>query len=105
LSEEIIFCLNLYRPILGTNVNEEPTDLLWNILGLFYENRKDEKNFTGDYIRYHQRKEYIWERRKNLNGAKLRVGYVLSAPYLKDVNSEDSISTGGELTNGNVVSS
>lgn len=73
-------------------------------MGLFYENRKDEKNITGDYIQYHQRKEYIWERRKNLNGAKLRVGYVLSAPYLKDVNSENSISTGGELTNGNVVS-
>ena len=72
-------------------------------MGLYYENENKAKNISADYIEYHKQKQYIWERRKNLNGAKLRVGYVLSAPYLKNANDENSVATGEELNYGNTV--
>ena len=72
-------------------------------MGLYYENENKAKNISGDYIEYHKQKQYIWERRKNLNGAKLRVGYVLSAPYLKNANDENNVATGEELNYGNTV--
>ena len=73
-------------------------------MGLFYENKSEGTDYSESYIQYHQHKEYIWQRRKDLNGAKLRVGYVISEPYLDIVNSENNIKTGGELTYGNIVS-
>ena len=81
----------------------ESHQLLWNILGLYYENENKANKVSGHYVEYHKQKQYIWERRKNLNGAKLRVGYVLSAPYLKNANDENNVATGEELNYGNIV--
>ena len=81
----------------------ESHQLLWNTLGLYYENENKVKNISRDYIEYHKQKQYIWERRKNLNGAKLRVGYILSAPYLKDANDENNLAFGEELSYENIV--
>ena len=72
-------------------------------IGIILRKWKQSKNISADYIEYHKQKQYIWERRKNLNGAKLRVGYVLSAPYLKNANDENSVATGEELNYGNTV--
>lgn len=78
-------------------------ELLWNVLAIFYENIGQSKNDSPNRIDYTIPKEFIWKRRRNLNGAELRIGYVHSPPYLRLVNAETEILTGNELTYGNTV--
>ena len=79
---------------LSATFKETDPALLWNVLGSLY---------LPNVIEYKIPKEYIWLRRKNLNGAKLTIGYLESPPYLEVVDPENHIITGNELPYGNKV--
>ena len=78
-------------------------EVLWNVLGIFKEDIDQRKSDSNHRIEYTTPKEFIWSRRRNLNGAKLRVGYVESLPYLRVVSGDKEVLTGNELISGNTV--
>ena len=55
------------------------------------------------YIEYNKPKEYIWSRRRNLNGTKLMIGILENPPYLDMVSRENITSVGDEITYGKMV--
>ena len=93
--------LPLYFLDNSKNIHHE---LLWNVLGIFYQNIDASKEDSSSRIDYTVPQEYIWVRRGNLHGAVLKIGYVGSPPYLREVNPEKDVLTGYELTSGNTVS-
>ena len=92
--------LPLYFLDNSKNIHHE---LLWNVLGIFYQNIDASKEDSSSRIDYTVPQEYIWVRRGNLHGAVLKIGYVGSPPYLREVNPEKDVLTGYELTSGNTV--
>ena len=79
---------------------------MWNLLGIFYEKKVQYKKDDSVQTRidYTLPKEYIWLRRRNLYGAKLRIGYVESPPFFVVGNSNSTLHTENELVFGNMVS-
>lgn len=63
-------------------VETNEPELLWNVLGTFYEKFVDETIEAESFIQYVSPKENIWLRRGDLGGTELRIGYAELQPHI-----------------------
>ena len=73
-------------------------------MGTLHETKHFEMKKSIYQIEYMKQKSYIWSRRKNLNGAKLKIGYINSGYHLNTVDNENQVITKDELLDGKLVS-
>ena len=91
----------LFFSVSERNPNQE---LTLNVLGTLHETKHLDTKNAIYHIEYMKQKEYIWSRRKNLNGAKLRIGYIDSGYHLYTVDNKNQAITKDELVDGKLVS-